>query len=185
MMLWTFLTWKYKIKTNEYWSSCHPWAELIRPHFANHPDENWKDNPAENLGQNREGHREGDQEENPDIIKEDRCHQHFTRNFFVRKCFAQLISYYSLALWPFVKRISAQKLLVKCWWNWLKSGWRRQKACRHVERRFGTSRQYCCRRKVLEIGERRLQTWLFTSPVHWIWKYTFKIVLKREEVNNW
>ncbi len=51
-----------------------------------------------------------------------RCqfHQHFPCNFFVWKCFAQLFPNYSSALWLFSKRISAQKLLVKCWWNWLK-----------------------------------------------------------------
>jgi hypothetical protein len=49
-----------------------------------------------------------------------RCqfHQHFMCNFFIGKCFAQIFSHYSLALWFFGKRISAQKLLVKCWWNW-------------------------------------------------------------------
>ncbi len=39
--------------------------------------------------------------------------------FFVQKCFAQFFSNYSLAWWLFGKRKSAQKLLVKCWWNWL------------------------------------------------------------------
>jgi len=38
--------------------------------------------------------------------------------FFIQKCLAQLYSSYSLALKFF--RISTQKLLVKCWWNWLK-----------------------------------------------------------------
>jgi len=46
-------------------------------------------------------------------------YQHFTSAFFTRKCFAQLFSNYSLALWLFGKRISVKKLLVTCWWNWL------------------------------------------------------------------
>jgi len=37
--------------------------------------------------------------------------------FVVQKCFAQLLSNYSLALYFFVKRISVQKLLIKHWWN--------------------------------------------------------------------
>jgi len=45
-------------------------------------------------------------------------HQHFTCAFFVQKCFAQLFSNYSLALYFFGTKISAQKLLVKCWWHW-------------------------------------------------------------------
>ena len=40
--------------------------------------------------------------------------------FLVQKYFAQLFSTYSLALKFFAKRIAAQKLLVKCCWNWLK-----------------------------------------------------------------
>ncbi len=50
-----------------------------------------------------------------------RCqfHQHFTRSFFVQKCFAKLFSNYSFALLPFSKIMLAQKLLVKCYWNWL------------------------------------------------------------------
>ncbi len=43
----------------------------------------------------------------------------FYVRLFVQKCFAQLLSNYSLALWLFGARISMQKLLVKCWWNWL------------------------------------------------------------------
>jgi len=42
--------------------------------------------------------------------------------FLFWKCFAQLFSNYILGLWFFVKRISAQKLLVKCLWNWLLPG---------------------------------------------------------------
>jgi len=50
-----------------------------------------------------------------------RCqfHQHFKYTFFVQKCFAQICSNYSTALQFFGKRILAQKLLVKYWWNWL------------------------------------------------------------------
>jgi len=49
-----------------------------------------------------------------------RCqfHQHFTRKFFIPKCFLQL-SNFSLALQFSVERLLAQKLLVKCWLNWL------------------------------------------------------------------
>jgi len=52
-----------------------------------------------------------------------RCqfHQHFTGDFCIQKCFAQLFSYDSLALKFFRERIFAKKLLVKCWWNKLKS----------------------------------------------------------------
>ncbi len=39
--------------------------------------------------------------------------------YFVQKCFAQIFSYYSLALIFFGKIILAQRLLVRCWWNWL------------------------------------------------------------------
>jgi len=45
------------------------------------------------------------------------------RAFFVQKCFAQLFSSYSLALYFFGKRKSAKKLLIKCWWNWLQDIW--------------------------------------------------------------
>jgi len=50
-----------------------------------------------------------------------RCqfHQHFMSNCFVQNCFSKLFYNYSLALWFFGERILAQKLLVKCWWNWL------------------------------------------------------------------
>jgi len=62
----------------------------------------------------------------PEEEQSTRCrfHQHFRRNFFVQKCFVQLFSSYSLALWFFVKRLSSEKLLVKCWWtpNWLQIG---------------------------------------------------------------
>jgi hypothetical protein len=55
-------------------------------------------------------------------VWERRCQfqQHFTRTFFVQKCFAQLFSTYILALYFFGKRILAQKMHVKCWWNGLK-----------------------------------------------------------------
>jgi len=57
-----------------------------------------------------------------------RCqfHLHFTCAFFVQKCFAQLFSTYILALKFSGKRISAQKLVVKCWWNWLQAIQRRE-----------------------------------------------------------
>jgi len=48
-------------------------------------------------------------------------HQHFRSAFFVQKYFAQLFSNYSLALYYFGKRILAQKLLEKCWWNRLQN----------------------------------------------------------------
>ncbi len=50
-----------------------------------------------------------------------RCqfHQHFTWDFLVQKCLAHLFYIYSSALWLFGERIPAQKLLVKCRWNWL------------------------------------------------------------------
>ncbi len=54
-----------------------------------------------------------------------RCqfHQHFTPDFFVHKCFAQLFSF-SLGLVVFFGiRMLVQKLLVKCWWNWLQVMW--------------------------------------------------------------
>ncbi len=44
-------------------------------------------------------------------------HQHFTSRFLVWKCFAKLFSNYNLALLFFGKRIMAQKLHIKCWWN--------------------------------------------------------------------
>jgi len=44
----------------------------------------------------------------------------FYEQLFVRKCFKQLFSNYSLALQFFVERILAQKLLIKCRWYWLK-----------------------------------------------------------------
>jgi len=54
---------------------------------------------------------------------DDRCqfHQHFKNNFFIPKCFAQRFSSNSLTLYFFGARISAQKLLIKCWWNWLQN----------------------------------------------------------------
>ncbi len=39
----------------------------------------------------------------------------FMLDFFVQKCFAQLSSNYSLFLKFFGARVSAQKLLIKCW----------------------------------------------------------------------
>jgi len=38
--------------------------------------------------------------------------------FFIRKCFLPLFSNYCLAWKIFGERISAQKLFVKCCWNW-------------------------------------------------------------------
>jgi hypothetical protein len=45
-------------------------------------------------------------------------HRHFTGSFFLRKFCAQLSRSYNLGLHFFGARISAQKLLEKCWWNW-------------------------------------------------------------------
>jgi len=39
--------------------------------------------------------------------------------YFLLKCYGLLFFTYNFDLLFFVKRISAQKLLVKCWWNWL------------------------------------------------------------------
>ena len=39
--------------------------------------------------------------------------------FFVQKSFEQLFCSYSIGLYFFGKRKLAQKLLLKCWWNWL------------------------------------------------------------------
>jgi len=39
-------------------------------------------------------------------------------HLFVQKCFLHLYSNYSLSLQFFGPRILAQKLLIKCWWNW-------------------------------------------------------------------
>ena len=47
-----------------------------------------------------------------------RFHQHFKGRFFVRKCYVQLFSTYSLCLCVFVEKIWAKKFRVKCWWNW-------------------------------------------------------------------
>ncbi len=49
-------------------------------------------------------------------------HQHFGRSFFVRKFRAQLFCTYILCLYLFGARILAQKLLLKCWWNWHPEG---------------------------------------------------------------
>ncbi len=42
----------------------------------------------------------------------------FYECLFVTKCFAQLFSHCSFALWRFDERILAKKLLKNCWWNW-------------------------------------------------------------------
>ena len=60
-----------------------------------------------------------------DFFKSDtnqyRCqfHQHFTCSFFIWKSFKKLFCTYCLGLYFFGGRKLAQKLLVKCWWNWL------------------------------------------------------------------
>jgi len=41
-------------------------------------------------------------------------HQHFMTSFFVQKCFAQLFS-------SWLCHFLAQKMLEKCWWNWLQA----------------------------------------------------------------
>jgi len=71
-----------------------------------------------------------------------RCqfHQHFSSSFFIWKCFVQLFSNYSLALYLFVKRISMQKLLVISWWTWLQAGVARQ-AAREEQRKVWRLRQ--------------------------------------------
>ena len=51
-------------------------------------------------------------------ILQGQFHQYFMTGFFVQKCFEQLFCTYSSALYSFGKRILAQKLLIKCWWNW-------------------------------------------------------------------
>ncbi len=45
-------------------------------------------------------------------------HQHFMRGFFVQKFCPQLFCTYILGLYFFGARMLAQKLLIKCWWNW-------------------------------------------------------------------
>ena len=49
-----------------------------------------------------------------------RCqfHQRSTSSFFVQKSFEQLFCTYILGLYFFGTRKLAQKLLVKCWWNY-------------------------------------------------------------------
>ena len=44
----------------------------------------------------------------------------FYEQLFVRKSFELLFCAYVLGLYFFGKRKLAQKLLIKCWWNWLK-----------------------------------------------------------------
>ena len=46
-------------------------------------------------------------------------HQHFTTSFSARKSFEQLFSTHNFGLYFLGKRKFANKLLVKCWWNWL------------------------------------------------------------------
>ncbi len=45
-------------------------------------------------------------------------HQYFMSSFFKQKFFVQLLYAYNLRSYFFGKRILAQKLLIKCWWNW-------------------------------------------------------------------
>ena len=45
----------------------------------------------------------------------------FYTAFFAWKCFTQLFSTYILVLYYFGEKILAQKLLMKCWWNWLQT----------------------------------------------------------------
>ena len=86
---------------------------------------------------------------NPDrqgsIARRDRLRRHrrirqvsisstFKSTCYIRKCLAQPLSNLSLAFAIFGKRVSAQKLLVKCWWNWLKG-------CRHHQLRLQERRQ--------------------------------------------
>ncbi len=48
-------------------------------------------------------------------------HQHFTSSFFEWKCFEKLFSNYAQCGFViFSKIILVQKMLVKCWWSWLK-----------------------------------------------------------------
>jgi len=49
-----------------------------------------------------------------------RCqfHQYLMSSFFIQKFFAQLWCAYNLGLQFFGEGILAQKLLIKCWWNW-------------------------------------------------------------------
>ena len=46
-------------------------------------------------------------------------HPHFTSSFFLWKPFEHFFSTYSLGLYFLGTRKFAQKVLVKCWWNWL------------------------------------------------------------------
>jgi len=48
-----------------------------------------------------------------------RVQQYFMYAFFVWECFAQFFSNYSFDLMFLDQRISAQKLFIKCWRNWL------------------------------------------------------------------
>ncbi len=52
-------------KLKEFFSSCHPWAELIRPHFAHRPEENRKEIREEDPEKHQEEPHEETQEENP------------------------------------------------------------------------------------------------------------------------
>ncbi len=45
-------------------------------------------------------------------------HQHFTSTFLVQKYLEQIFFTFCFCLHFFGKIILAQKLLIKCWWNW-------------------------------------------------------------------
>ncbi len=49
-----------------------------------------------------------------------RCqsHQHFTRNFFIRKFCPKLFCTYILGLNFFWRKNICANALIKCWWNW-------------------------------------------------------------------
>jgi hypothetical protein len=53
----------------------------------------------------------------PRVFTRGQFHQHFMQACFVWKCFAQIFSSCSLALWLFGKRISAKKASEICWYN--------------------------------------------------------------------
>jgi hypothetical protein len=45
-------------------------------------------------------------------------HQRYTHSFYIRKLCTQLFCAYVLGLYFTGARLLAQKLRVKCWWNW-------------------------------------------------------------------
>ncbi len=46
-------------------------------------------------------------------------HQHFMSSFFIRKLYVKFFCTWNLASYFFGARKFAEKLLFKCWWNWL------------------------------------------------------------------